>query len=64
MRLAGAERPLTLILLDLNGFKHYNDTFGHPAGDKMLGLLGGRLRGAVATGGRSATASAATSSWS
>lgn len=40
-------QPLTLILLDLNGFKHYNDTFGHPAGDKMLGLLGGRLRGAV-----------------
>jgi two-component system, cell cycle response regulator len=48
---AGAERPLTLILLDLNGFKHYNDTFGHPAGDKMLGLLGGRLRGAVAPEG-------------
>jgi len=45
------ERPLTLILLDLNGFKHYNDTFGHPAGDKMLGLLGGRLRGAVAPEG-------------
>jgi diguanylate cyclase (GGDEF)-like protein len=38
---------LTLILLDLNGFKRYNDTFGHPAGDKMLGLLGGRLRTAV-----------------
>ena len=36
--------PLTLILLDLNGFKHYNDTFGHPAGDKMLGLLGSRLQ--------------------
>jgi len=47
----GVERPLTLILLDLNGFKHYNDTFGHPAGDKMLGLLGGRLRGAVAPEG-------------
>ncbi|HXQ88191.1 MAG TPA: GGDEF domain-containing protein [Solirubrobacterales bacterium] len=44
-------QPLTVILLDLNGFKHYNDTFGHPAGDKMLGLLGGRLRGAVAPEG-------------
>ncbi|HSS41519.1 MAG TPA: GGDEF domain-containing protein [Solirubrobacterales bacterium] len=40
-------RPLTVILLDLNGFKRYNDTFGHPAGDKMLGLLGRRLGVAV-----------------
>ncbi|HEX5988913.1 MAG TPA: GGDEF domain-containing protein [Solirubrobacterales bacterium] len=40
----GARDPLTVILLDLNGFKHYNDTFGHPAGDKMLGLLGSRLQ--------------------
>jgi len=43
--------PLTVILLDLNGFKHYNDTFGHPAGDKMLGLLGSRLRAKMAPEG-------------
>jgi two-component system, cell cycle response regulator len=43
-----ATRPMTVILLDLNGFKRYNDTFGHPAGDKMLGLLGRRLGVAVA----------------
>jgi diguanylate cyclase (GGDEF)-like protein len=36
-------KPLTVILLDLNGFKRYNDTFGHPAGDKMLAKLGRRL---------------------
>jgi diguanylate cyclase (GGDEF)-like protein len=40
-------RALTVILLDLNGFKRYNDTFGHPAGDKMLSMLGRRLRGAI-----------------
>jgi two-component system, cell cycle response regulator len=44
-----ATKPMTMILLDLNGFKHYNDTFGHPAGDKMLSLLGRRLGVAVAS---------------
>ena len=46
-----AEEPLAVVLLDLNGFKRYNDRFGHPAGDEMLSQLGGRLRGAVAPDG-------------
>jgi len=41
------EEPATLVMLDLNGFKHYNDTFGHPAGDAMLARLGGQLGRAV-----------------
>ena len=45
------EEPLTVILLDLNGFKRYNDTFGHPAGDEMLTRLGGQLRQAVGSEG-------------
>jgi two-component system cell cycle response regulator len=39
--------PLLLILLDLNGFKNYNDTFGHPAGDALLARLANALTAAV-----------------
>ena len=37
-----------LVLFDLDGFKDYNDTFGHPAGDALLVRLGKRLDEAVA----------------
>jgi diguanylate cyclase (GGDEF)-like protein len=36
--------PAALMLLDLNGFKRFNDTFGHPAGDAILSQLGEQLR--------------------
>ena len=42
---ATAADPLVLVLFDLDGFKHYNDTFGHPAGDALLVRLGGSLAG-------------------
>jgi two-component system, cell cycle response regulator len=42
----------TLALFDLDGFKQYNDTFGHAAGDALLRRLGADLEGAVAGHGR------------
>ncbi len=35
--------PTILMLFDLDGFKGYNDTFGHPAGDALLSRLGQKL---------------------
>ncbi len=45
-------RPWRLALFDLDGFKAYNDTFGHVAGDVLIEHLGGQLSGAVRGVGR------------
>jgi two-component system cell cycle response regulator len=50
---AATERePVVLALFDLDGFKHYNDCYGHPAGDDLLVRLGGNLGRRVAGHGR------------
>lgn len=38
-------RPFALLLFDLDDFKQLNDTYGHPAGDHVLGELTRKLRG-------------------
>jgi diguanylate cyclase (GGDEF)-like protein len=37
------QAPTLLILFDLDGFKAYNDAFGHPAGDALLRRLARKL---------------------
>ena len=44
---ATPDSPAALVLFDLNGFKHYNDTFGHLEGDRLLAELARRLENAV-----------------
>jgi diguanylate cyclase (GGDEF)-like protein len=41
------DEALTVGMFDLDGFKAFNDTFGHPAGDALLARLGARLIAAL-----------------
>ncbi len=38
------ERPLAFVMVDVDHFKNYNDTHGHPEGDKVLRTLSDLLR--------------------
>jgi diguanylate cyclase (GGDEF)-like protein len=44
---ASAANPHWLVMFDLDGFKTYNDTFGHPEGDLVLRRLAGRFAAAI-----------------
>ncbi len=46
-RCARQNQPMTLIMIDIDDFKKYNDTYGHAAGDTLLRLFGGLLKDGI-----------------
>ncbi len=43
-RVIRGQHPLGVVMIDIDHFKHFNDTFGHEAGDAILRALGSLLR--------------------
>jgi diguanylate cyclase (GGDEF)-like protein len=43
-------QALSLLMLDLDSFKTYNDIFGHPSGDKLLGEIGRIINSSIRDG--------------
>jgi diguanylate cyclase (GGDEF)-like protein len=41
------QQPVSLLILDIDHFKHYNDTNGHQAGDEVLKKVGQILKGSI-----------------
>jgi len=48
-RAGRAERPLAIVLLDLNNFKSFNDNFGHQAGDEVLRFVANAVTSCLRT---------------
>jgi|GEM_PF-4785631 len=44
---SGPEDVYSILMLDIDSFKEYNDTFGHLEGDRVLKAIGGLLGGCV-----------------
>ncbi len=52
LAVATPDRPARLLTFDLDGFKAYNDTFGHPGGDLLLTRISHAFKDAVGASGR------------
>jgi diguanylate cyclase (GGDEF)-like protein len=52
LQAANDSQPFVLALFDLDGFKSYNDSFGHLAGDALLKRLAAKLQSATSSWGR------------
>ncbi|MEX5719942.1 diguanylate cyclase [Geodermatophilus maliterrae] len=50
VRRAATDTPVSLLIVDVDSFKTVNDTFGHPAGDGVLQLVGAALTGLTRPG--------------
>ena len=48
--MARSDRPVSLVMVDVDHFKQYNDTCGHPAGDAVLKTVATILRGSAREG--------------
>ncbi len=48
---ARQQRPVTLVILDVDHFKAYNDNYGHPAGDRCLVRIADAIRACARRGG-------------
>lgn len=50
-RAARSGQPVSIVMIDLDGFKSYNDRYGHPAGDDCLRDVGRTVQGCLRRAG-------------